>query len=335
MSAYADNSDSEPLEFQMSHQEVGRRLDQVLAEQLGVSRSQLERHFAAGHITVDGTIPSRGKRTIAREGMIIRYAPPPPDVHPLTPEPLELSILYEDPHIIVLDKAPNVVVHPAAGHDSGTLLAGLLHHLGQLPDTDPVRPGVVHRLDKGTTGVILFAKTLEAHTQLVAQFQERTVKKTYLAITQGVPRPHQGTFDTFFGRHPHYRQQFSSRVPDGKRAVTHYEVLETYPGAASIQIELETGRTHQIRVHFSDVGHPLVGDETYSRRRVIRDPATRNLCAQFPRPALHAWVLELNHPISGEIMTFTASMPSDLIQLVEQLRDIAAERNPNDKHSSG
>lgn len=314
------------LEHVVTEEEDGRRLDQVLAECFEVSRSQLERHLEVGAVTIDAAPPPRGKRTRVRSGMRLRYLPPPVVPLDLEPEPMALEVLYEDEHLLVVDKPAYVVVHPGEGHPRGTLLAGVLHHVGRLPSTDPVRPGVVHRLDRGTTGVITFAKTLEAHSGLVEAFKAREVEKTYLALTQGIPKPLEGTFDTFFGRHPQHRQRFSSRLPEGKRAVTHYEVLETYPGVASVQVGLETGRTHQIRVHFADAGHPLVGDEAYSRRRSIRDPATLEVCEQLERPALHAWVLAIEHPITGQALSFTAPMPADLVKLVEGLRKVAELR---------
>lgn len=321
------NPDASPIELEVAPEQAGLRLDQLLAAELEASRSQLEKHLEAGAITIDGKPPARGKRTRVSAGMRIRYVPPPPEAMELRPEPIPLSVLFEDEHLLVVDKAKDVVVHPGEGNTTGTLLAGVLHHLGGLPDTDPVRPGVVHRLDRGTTGVIVFAKTVEAHARLVTTWQERQVKKTYLAITQGVPKPRDGTFDTFFGRHPHHRQRFSSRVPDGKRAVTHYEVLESYPGAASVQVDLETGRTHQIRVHFADAGFPLVGDLAYSRRRVIRDPEARSVADQLQRPALHAWVLAFDHPVTGRKVEFTAPMPEDLVCLVEGFRKVAELRS--------
>ncbi|MEL6186566.1 MAG: RluA family pseudouridine synthase [Myxococcota bacterium] len=316
----------EVLEYTVTEEEEGRRLDQVLAEHFEVSRSQLERHLAAGAVTINDAAPSRGKRTRLQAGMRLRYTPPPVEPLDLEPEAMELEILFEDDHLLVVDKPAHVVVHPGEGHARGTLLAGVLHHVGQLPSTDPIRPGVVHRLDRGTTGVIAFAKTVEAHAGLVDAFKAREVEKTYLAVTQGVPKPTEGTYDTFFGRHPQHRQRFSSRVPEGKRAITHYQLLEVYPGAASVQVELETGRTHQIRVHFADAGHPLVGDDAYSRRRSIRDPATREVCASLDRPALHAWILSLRHPITGRDLSWTAPMPDDLVTLVEGLRGVAALR---------
>lgn len=255
--------------------------------------------------------------------MKIEYKTPEFAPQAIEPEPQELAILYEDEHLLAVDKPAGTVVHPGIGHHQGTLLAGVLHHVGQLPATDPVRPGVVHRLDRGTTGVILFAKTYHTHQRLAEMFKARDISKTYLAVTQGVPKPAAGIFDTLYGRHPHHRQRFSSRVPMGKQAITHYETLEAYPGAASIQVNLETGRTHQIRVHFADAGCPLVGDDMYTKRRVIRDPMTLDVCSAFARPALHAWMLELYHPVSGAELCLTAPMPSDMIQLVESLRTIA------------
>ena len=314
------------LELVVSEEDEGRRLDQVMADHFEISRSQLEKHLARGAVTVDGAPPVRGKRTPVTVGAHICYRPPPPEPLELLPEEMDLSILFEDEHILALDKPAHVVVHPGEGHARGTLLAGVLHHLGKLPDTDVVRPGVVHRLDKGTTGVIVFAKSLDAHHGLVEAFKGREVQKTYLAITQGVPKPREGSFDTFYGRHPAHRQRFSSRVQTGKRALTHYEVLEAYPGAASVQVALETGRTHQIRVHFADNGHPLVGDVTYARRKVVRDPESQKACDVLDRPALHAWELEMAHPITGEPLHLTAPMPPDLVELVEKLRKVAELR---------
>lgn len=313
-------------ELEVGPDDDGRRLDQVLSDHLEVSRSQLERHIEAGCVSVDGEAPARGKRTKVHAGAKLVYREPPPEPMSIEPEAMDLSILHEDTDILVLDKPADVVVHPGEGNTRGTLLAGVLAHVGQLPGNDPVRPGVVHRLDRGTTGVMVFAKSLPAHVRLVEMFKEREVAKTYLAITQGVPKPASGTFDTPYGRHPSHRQRFSSRVPVGKRAVTHYETLEVYPGAAAMQIELETGRTHQIRVHFADAGFPLVGDETYTRRRVVRDPASNAVCSRLTRPALHAWELEFEHPINHRKMRFTAQMPQDLVDLVEGLREVAAER---------
>lgn len=314
------------IELELGAEDDGRRLDQVLAARAEVSRSQLEKHIDAGAVTLDGAPPARGKKTVVRAGMRLRYAPPPPEPLGLVPEPMPLEVLFEDAHLLALDKPAGVVVHPGEGHHRGTLLGGVLHHVGSLPDGDPVRPGVAHRLDKGTTGVIVFAKTAEAHRGLVQAFKAREVRKTYLAITQGVPKPHEGTFDTWYGRDPRHRQRFSSRVPEGKEAITHYEVLEIYPGAASVQVELETGRTHQIRVHFADHGHPLVGEDAYGRGGGVKDPASRELLRGFERPALHAWELALRHPITKKKLRFTAPMPEDMVRLVEALREVAALR---------
>ena len=313
-------------EFIVQAADEGRRLDQVLSEQLGLSRSLLQKHLAEGAVLIDGKTPKRGAKTAVTTGAHVTYEAPPTEPLHLKPEPMELQILYEDEDIIAIDKAADIVVHPGEGNTRGTLLSGLLHYLGELPNTDPIRPGVVHRLDRGTTGVIVFAKNAETHSTLVEMFRDRQINKTYLAITTGCPKKRDGTFDTFFGRHPHHRQRFSSRVPQGKRAVTHYEVLEVYPGAASIQVGLETGRTHQIRVHFADAGHPLVGDIQYGKRTSIRDPKTKAACDRLLRPALHAWELEFEHPRTKEPVHLTAPLPEDLATLIEQLREISTLR---------
>ncbi len=306
--------------------EEGRRLDQVVAERFGLTRSQAERHIEDGAVTIDGAAPPRGKRTPMRAGMCLRYDRPPPRSPGLEPEPMPLSVLHEDEHLLALDKPAGIVVHPGEGHHRGTLLAGVLAHVGRLPETDPVRPGVVHRLDKGTTGVIVFAKSPAAHAALVDAFRDREVEKTYLAVVQGVPRPESGRFETKYGRDPRHRQRFSSKVLEGKEAITEYEVLEAYPGAAAVQVGLETGRTHQIRVHFSDAGHALIGDDTYVGRASVRDPLTREASAGFPRPALHAWELRLRHPVTGARLRFSAPLPADMTGLIERLREVAAAR---------
>lgn len=312
--------------IQAQADDEGKRLDQFLSEKLLLSRNQVEKRLSQGSVLIEGAPPARGKKTTVVEGMQVAFTPPPLEPMDLSPEPMALSVLYEDEALVAIDKPAGLVVHPGEGNHRGTLLAGVLHHVGKLPDTDPIRPGVVHRLDRGTTGVILFAKSQLSHERLCEMFKQRAIEKTYLAVTQGVPKPKEGTFDTLFGRHPRNRQLFSSKVQQGKQAVTHYETLETYPGAASIQVQLETGRTHQIRVHFSDTGHPLVGDEAYARRRVIRDPEVKLLCDQFPRPALHAWELRFQHPLTHRKMTLTAPMPADMVSLVESLRNLSTLR---------
>lgn len=297
---------------------AGERLDSVLAQLVPeLTRSRAQRHIDLGAVRVGGEVPRRGSKTRIRAGDLIEWEPPPPEDWSLEPEPVPLRILFEDEDLLVIDKDAGVVVHPAPGHLHGTIVHGVLHHLGRAPAAGPKeRPGIVHRLDRDTTGVLLVAKNERSHARLGAQFAEREVVKTYLAVALGAPKEQR--IDTLYGRHPKDRKKFSSRVSRGKRAMTRIRVEATWPGASRLRVDLETGRTHQIRVHLADLGHPLLGDVTYGGRRLARaahqDPRLR-----FHRPALHAARLELKHPRQKGTMVFTAPVPADLSALMEGL----------------
>jgi 23S rRNA pseudouridine1911/1915/1917 synthase len=300
--------------------EDGLRLDQFLRTRLADrSRALIQKHIAAGAITIGGAPPKRGASTPVKRGDVVCYQPPPPEVVEFVAEDIALSILYEDEHVLVIDKPAGLVVHPALGHARGTLVNAVMHHLGRRATT-AVRPGIVHRLDRDTTGVIAVAKHERAQELLARAFHDRRVEKNYVAVTVGVPKELAATIDTKYGRHPRERKKFSSRVQEGKRAVTHYRVRETYPGAALIDVRLETGRTHQIRVHFADLGHPLVGDDSYGRRRDVRDPRTKEAYASLARPALHAARLVFPHPITEAVVEVNAPIPADLTALIATLR---------------
>lgn len=305
-------NDQDVFEIEIDERFEGDRLDRALTAILDDrSRAAIQRHIEAGAVTIDGRPPSRGAKTKLKAGAQIRYAPPPPEPLDLTPEDIPLSILFEDEHLLVIDKQANLVVHPAAGHPRGTLVNAVLHHVGRGLEGvgAPDRPGVVHRLDRDTTGAIVVAKSERAHERLARAFAERQVEKTYLAVTQGTPSPLVGTIDTGYGRHPYDRKRFSSRIEGGKRAVTHYRVLERFASAALLEVRLETGRTHQIRVHLADRGHALIGDRVYGRRR-----------STFERPALHALRLSFDHPFEDRKVTCEAPIPEDLRRLLEELR---------------
>ena len=302
------------IELEIDERFAGERLDRALTALLDDrSRALIQKHIEAGAVTIDGAPPKQGSKTKLHLGARIQYEPPPPEPMDLVAEDIPLSILFEDEHLIVIDKPANLVVHPAAGHPRGTLVNAVLHHLQSdlhgVGQSD--RPGIVHRLDRDTTGVIAIAKTARTHELLAKAFSERTVEKTYLAIVHGVPQPEEGTIDTLYGRHPRDRKRFSSKVISGKRAVTHYRVKERLRGASLLEIRLETGRTHQIRVHLADRGHPLVGDPVYGGRKAI---------SSFERPALHSLRLELSHPITGRKLTCEAPIPHDFLELLEALR---------------
>lgn len=320
--ALGATGDADVFEWTVLPAESGERLDRFLAHHAaGRSRSLLQRHIELGAVLVDGASPRRGAKTALAPGAKVSYRPPPPEPSALEPEALPLSIVFEDEHLLVVDKAADVVVHPALGHRTGTLVNALLHHVRDLAAGEAARPGIVHRLDKGTTGLLVVAKTEAAHASLVALFKAREVTKTYLLYTLGVPRPPSGTFDTLHGRHPRDRKRFSTRVTEGRRAVTHYAVVRSFVGAARVEARIETGRTHQIRVHFADAGTPLIGDALYGSRRTRRviDPRIARVARSFPRPALHAHRLSFRHPITAEALDLEAAIPEDLLTLEASL----------------
>ncbi len=291
------------------------RLDAALARLLPEhSRSRLSEWLAEGRILVDGQhLP--GKTRLAGGETIALSLPEASTDTENAPEDIPLDILHEDEHLLILDKPPGLVVHPGAGNPDGTLLNALLHHAPQLADIP--RAGIVHRLDRDTSGVMMVAKTLTAQTALVRQLQARTASREYLALVDGViARP--GTVDAAIGRHPRDRTRMAVVVgTSGKPAVTHYRPRERFDGpgmagrnATLVECQLETGRTHQIRVHMAHIRHPLVGDPVYGRRGDDR----------FPRQALHAWRLTLEHPESGETVRFVSPLPPDMRTLLKNLR---------------
>lgn len=295
----------------------GGRLDQVLADMIPEhSRNRLQQWVKAGRVDVDGKTVTEPKHKIyGGEPLTIRVDQILTDAEAgqFLPEAMDLPIVYEDAHILVINKPPGLVVHPAAGNWQGTLLNGLLAY-------DPVfahlpRAGIVHRLDKDTSGLMVVAKTLAAHTHLIRQLQARSVKRLYRAIVCGVPKV-DGAVNAPIGRDPRQRTRMAV-TSQGKEAITHYRLLEVFPGCSLVECALETGRTHQIRVHMAHLGHPLVGDETYlgGRRHPLPEPA-----AHFGRQALHARQLGLLHPETGEPMRWTAQVPADMAQLLEDLR---------------
>ncbi len=310
--------DAEPIVFVVDEVDAGERLDRVLVAQgLEYSRSTLKRFIDQGRVQVDGVVLPAKARIAAGARVVVRPAPPPPSA--ALPEAIPLVIVYEDSDLLVVDKPAGLVVHPAPGHPAGTLVNAVLHHLGGFEGAvDPVRPGIVHRLDKDTSGVMVVAKTPTAHEVLVTRFAAREIERAYVGLCQGHP-PAMTTFDTFIGRHPKDRKRFTSLVPRGKRAVTRVTVQERLHGAALIECRLETGRTHQIRVHLSDGGYPLLGDPVYGRK--IRDPRVGEASVALGRQALHARLLGFAHPVTGEALRFEALPPPDFEAAVAALRD--------------
>jgi 23S rRNA pseudouridine1911/1915/1917 synthase len=295
---------------------AGMRLDQALARLLPqFSRSRLQQWIKHRLITLDGNA-AESKQKI-HGGEALRVAPQPdPQQTAFRAEEIPLAIIYEDDSLIVLDKPAGLVVHPGSGNWEGTLLNALLHHAPQLHEVP--RAGIVHRLDKDTSGLLVVAKTLAAQTSLVRQLQARTVAREYLALVYGeIHRA--GSVDAPLGRHPTQRTKMAV-VPGGKTAVTHYTASENFPGCTLLHCRLETGRTHQIRVHLASIGHPLVGDKVYARAGRKAPPAVHALLAAFPRQALHAARLTLEHPHGGAQMQWQAPLPDDMQTLLAALR---------------
>jgi 23S rRNA pseudouridine1911/1915/1917 synthase len=285
---------------------AGLRLDQALAKLLpGESRSRLARLIEEGHVRVEGEPAAVRRKVKSGESVEVWLAPRPVDTA-FRAEAIELAIVHEDADLLVIDKAAGLVVHPGSGNWEGTMLNALLHHVPASADLP--RAGIVHRLDKETSGLLVVAKTEAAQASLVRQLQARTVKRTYVAVVRGrVERD--GTVDAPIGRHPVQRTKMAV-VPAGKPAVTHYRVRERFAAHTLLECELETGRTHQIRVHLASIGHPLEGDPAYAGRGA----------RLFARQALHAWKLAFVHPSSGETVRFESPLPEDLRGFIASLR---------------
>ncbi len=307
------------------------RLDRFLAGALpDLSRARLQRLIEAGQVTLGGTPVRRARRL--KGGELLEIVVPPvtdPEAAP-KPQALPLRILYQDDAIVVVDKAAGMAVHPAPGTPDGTLVNALLHAVPDLPGIGGhVRPGIVHRLDKDTSGVMVVAKTDAALSALQAQFKARTVEKVYRALVHGNPPP-TGTLDRPIGRHRVHRTRYSSRGMEGRKdaraAVTHWLVREAFEGAAELEVRLETGRTHQIRVHLSDAGHPLLGDALYGSARRDRGAGVREAVACLGRQALHAWRLCFAHPVTGEAMCFEAEVGPAWEAAVAALRGAGSGR---------
>jgi len=308
---------------------AGLRLDRFLAGSgHGWSRSQVARWIGDGHVTRNGR-PSKPAQFLA-PGDVIEVSPPAPTPSEVLPQAIPLDVIYEDSHLIVINKPPGLVVHPAAGNPDGTLVNALLAHCRDLSGIGGVeRPGIVHRLDKDTSGVLVAAKTDLAHRALSLSFRWRTTDKRYLAVVYGVPKTAEGVVDAPIARHPSERKRMAV-VPGGRPARTLWLVRERFAGAALVECRLVTGRTHQVRVHLTHIGHALVGDPTYAGRqwRAVEDPVTSAACRDFPRQALHAWKLTITHPATGESMTFEAPLPGDIAALLAVLRQPQRAKGP-------
>ena len=298
------------------------RLDKALAEATELSRARVQGLIEEGRVDVAGKTATSASMKVAADTpfRIILAAAMPAAAQA---EDIPLVIAYEDAHLIVVDKPAGMVVHPAVGNISGTLVNALLHHCrGQLSGINGVaRPGIVHRIDKDTSGLLVVAKSDAAHEGLAAQFAAHTVHRRYLAVTAGIPSPAEGTIDARVGRSDSDRKKMTvlpNNSSRGKSAITHYKVLQRLDGAAVIECRLETGRTHQVRVHCASIGHPLLGDPAYGRTPRQLRPVLERL--GFARQALHAAELGFQHPLTGEMVQFRSNLPQDMAELIDQLR---------------
>lgn len=291
----------------------GGRLDRAVVDGVdGISRARVAQLIRDGRVRVEGAVVLRPSAAVA-EGQAVEVEVPAPTPLEAPAQDLPLRVVYEDGDIVVIDKDPGMVVHPGAGHADGTLVNALLHHVRDLSGIGGVeRPGIVHRLDRGTSGLLVVAKHDAAHQHLAAQFAAHTARRRYLAVTLALPEAASGTIRSLLGRHAQDRVRFAS-VTDGrgKPAVTHWRVLGAGRGLALLGCELETGRTHQIRVHLSEQGWPLLGDPLYRLRR-LDTPAWLDDLVAGERPMLHAWQLTLEHPRHGDRRVYVAPPPDDL-----------------------
>jgi 23S rRNA pseudouridine1911/1915/1917 synthase len=305
-----------------------KRLDQYLHARFpSFSRSRLQELIRQGAVTVNG-VPAKPSARISKDD-VIHVELPKDDHRRIDPEPIPLTILYEDEHLLVVDKPAGMVVHPARGNWTGTLVNALLNYTGQLSTYgDQSRPGIVHRLDQYTSGVLLCARTDEAFQRIGAQFESRTVEKEYLALTDGEPALDADIIDLPLGVDPHDREKVAVRLHSGQKAVTQYEVLERLRGFAYLRIRPKTGRTHQIRVHLQSLGCPVLCDAAYGRRTRLL-PENLGLPGDHPlldRQALHAARLTLRHPASGNLVTFAAPLPEDIQRSLAALRETCPGR---------
>jgi 23S rRNA pseudouridine1911/1915/1917 synthase len=310
--------------------ETPERIDQYLARMIAnTSRSKVQEALEAEAVTVNGIILTRGSYKI-KGGDAIELRIPTRGRMKAQAEEIPLDIVYEDEAMIVINKPAGMVVHPTLATNSGTLVNALLHHIDTLADDseDPDRPGIVHRLDKDTSGLIVVAKNEISHRNLAKQFFNHTAHRVYNAICWGIPKKRFGKIETLIGRHPKDRKKFAVVYENGKLAITEYFVIEEFKGFSLIELKLQTGRTHQIRVHMQHLGHPVFGDVTYGGKAMmtVRHDVPKfkqwveNLLDDMPRQALHAKTLRLHHPTTGELLEWTTELPEDMQSVINKMR---------------
>lgn len=314
--------------FVVPAEAVGQRLDAFLTSQLPtLSRAAIQRLIEENLVQLDGGQARSSIKLQGGEQIALRVPPPAPAVPQA--EAIPLTVLYEDHDLIVIDKPAGMTVHPGAGVGSGTLVNALLAHCDDLSGIGgEIRPGIVHRLDKGTSGVLVAAKNDIAHRGLAEQFAVHSIKRLYWALVYGVPKEDTGRISGIIGRHPTDRLRLSGKARHGKEAVTHWRVLERLGAASLVQLRLETGRTHQIRVHLTEAGMPLLGDPLYpdgGRFNNLKDTRLKGMVSHLGRQALHARVLGFVHPVSGQYLEFSSDPPEDFSRILTYLRQSAGD----------
>lgn len=299
---------------------AGGRLDKGLAEASGLSRARVQALIASGAVTVDGKAATQPSAKVLADAPFTISVPPAVDPEARAQD-IPLQVVFEDEHLIVVDKPAGLVVHPAAGNLDGTLVNALLHHCaGQLSGIGGVaRPGIVHRIDKDTSGLLVVAKSNAAHEGLARQFADHSIERAYLAVCNGHPNPAAGTISARVGRSDANRKKMAVLPKEssrGKHAVTRYKTMRKMPHCSLVECRLETGRTHQVRVHLASIGHPLVGDPVYGRSNSALRPVLHKL--DFRRQALHAAVLGFIHPVTGHRLSFSSALPADMAELIDE-----------------
>ncbi len=313
-----DDESDEFLELRPTRDDLGTRLDRYVADQLpDLSRGTVQGLIESGRVRVDGQ--HRKPKFRMTPGEVVSVEIPPPLIDEILPDPIPLTIVYEDADVIVVDKPAGMVVHPAPGHPRETLANALVAHVPGISVGGSQRPGIVHRLDKDTSGLIVAAKTDRGRTALVTQWESRSVEKTYLTLVSGSLEDEEATIDAPIGRDPKNRQRMAV-TKSGRPAVTHFRVVERFPEASVLEFSIQTGRTHQIRVHLAFIGHPIVGDQVYGRAR----PTDPRLERQF----LHASALGFRLPV-GEALRLEAPLPQDLQAVLEEVRARSAPVAPH------
>jgi len=300
------------------------RLDSFIVRSVGtMTRSAVQKLIEGRHVAVAGAPQKPSLRL--KGGERIEVFIPQPGAAEAAAEDIPLEILYEDGDLVVVNKTAGMVVHPGAGTSGGTLVNALLGHCEDLSGIGgTMRPGIVHRIDKDTSGILVVAKNDRAHNSLAHQFKEHTIKRVYLALVHGSPKGDKGKIESVIGRHPVDRKRMSGKARRGKHAVTHWQVIGRFSGITLVRLRLETGRTHQIRVHLSEAGYPLVGDKVYGgsgRIASVTDPLLKGLIKELDRQALHAKTLGFIHPSTGEYLEFDTELPPDMARIVEYLEN--------------